>query len=94
MQTESELLSRVTQILSDVTGTPETRLGAHSTPQNTPGWDSLANLTFISSVEQELGVSISTVEILRMRSLQDLVAYLRHVLADAPESRAGAPEGV
>jgi len=45
-------------------------------------------------VEQELDVSISTVEILRMRSLQDLVAYLLRVLAEAPKSRTGAPEGV
>jgi len=37
MQTESELLSRLTQILSDVTGAPQTKLSAHSTPQNTPG---------------------------------------------------------
>jgi len=36
MQTESELLSQ-TQILSDVTGAPQTKLSAHSTPQNTPG---------------------------------------------------------
>jgi len=93
MQTESELLSQ-TQILSDVTGAPQTKLSAHSTPQNTPGWDSLANLTFIASVEQELDVSISTVEILRMRSLQDLVAYLLRVLAEAPKFRTGAPEGV
>lgn len=47
-------------------------LGADAAPGVTPGWDSVATLGFIASIEEELGVSITTAEAMKIKSLGDV----------------------
>lgn len=47
-------------------------LGPDAAPGVTPGWDSVATLGFIASIEEELGVSITTAEAMKIKSLGDV----------------------
>jgi acyl carrier protein len=63
-------------LLAEHCGAPEASLNDRSTPHNTPGWDSAANLNFVAALEDEFGVIIATRDAIRLRSLGDLTAYL------------------
>ena len=67
------LLERLTALLADVTGAPLGSIGPDAAPGVTPGWDSVTQLSFISAVEEELGVSITTAESLTIKSLGDML---------------------
>jgi acyl carrier protein len=67
------LLERLTALLADVTGAPLASIGPDAAPGVTPGWDSVTQLSFISAVEEELGVSITTAESLTIKSLGDML---------------------
>lgn len=71
------MLRKLMSLLSDVTGTPVDRLHPGSAQDDTPGWDSVANLSFIATVEEEFQVSIPTQEALRIHSLADMVRFLQ-----------------
>lgn len=71
---------RLRELLSFYSGAPESALGPASTPHNTPGWDSAANLNFIASIEEEFALTIPTRDVIRLRTLGDFEAY---VLASA-----------
>lgn len=81
------LVGRLAALLSDVTGTPVSLLGPDSCRDVTPGWDSVANLQFMSAVEEEFGVIIPTTLALRLRSLADMARFLREAGSDAGEVR-------
>ncbi len=49
-------------------GAPESLLRSNSTPQNTEGWDSLANLNLMAAIEEEFGITVATRDRLRLRS--------------------------
>lgn len=65
--------ARLVVLLSEITGTPPERLTALSTPKNTPGWDSVANLSFIGAVEEEFDLTISTAQALQLETLADMI---------------------
>jgi acyl carrier protein len=67
---------RVRALLSYHSGTPETALNAQSSPQNTPGWDSVANLGLMSALEDEFGVMVSSGDVMRLRTLGDIVEFV------------------
>jgi len=70
---EDSLLERLTALLADVTGAPLGSIGPDAAPGVTPGWDSVTQLSFLSAVEEELGVSITTAESLTIKSLGDML---------------------
>ncbi len=70
------LLDRLKALLSDITGAKAARLDRHSNQQTTPGWDSVANLSLITSLEEEFGVIINTQDVLRLHSLGDIERFL------------------
>jgi acyl carrier protein len=63
-------------LLAYHSGAPEASLTAESTPQNTGGWDSLANLNLMAALEQEFCITIETDDLMKMRSLGEIEAYL------------------
>jgi acyl carrier protein len=67
------LHERLAALLADVCGAPVSSLGPEAAPGVTPGWDSVTNLGFITAVEDELGVSITTAESMAIKSLGDMV---------------------
>jgi acyl carrier protein len=66
------LQERLAVLLADVCGAPVSSLGPDAAPGVTPGWDSVATLGFIASIEEELGVSITTAEAMKIKSLGDV----------------------
>jgi acyl carrier protein len=86
---DEKIRGRVRALLAEHCGAPEASLNDHSTPQNTPGWDSAANLNFVAAIEDEFGVTIATRDAIRLRSLGDFAAYLE-AHADASGERGAA----
>jgi len=78
---DATLSSRLRALLAQHSGAPVSTLGPGSTPQNTEGWDSVANLSLMESIEDEFQVTIATRDAMAMRSLGDIEAYLERVKA-------------
>lgn len=55
-------------------------LTAESTPFSVPGWDSLAHINLIDTVEREFGVSFSTTEVINLATLGDLITIVAQEL--------------
>jgi acyl carrier protein len=70
------IAQRLCELLAYYSGASAAALGPTSTPQNTPGWDSAANLNFIAAVEEEFAVTIATRDALRLRTLGAFVEYI------------------
>ena len=70
------IAKRLAELLSYFSGAAEGSLHAGSSPQNTQGWDSAANLNFIAAVEEEFTVTIATRDVMKLRTLGDFTAYL------------------
>jgi len=64
------------EILAFYSGAAEGSLGAMSSPRNTPGWDSAANLYFIAAIEDAYAVTFATRDVVKLRTLGDFAAYL------------------
>jgi acyl carrier protein len=67
------LHERLAALLADVCGAPISSLGPEAAPGVTPGWDSVTNLDFITAIEDDLGVEITTTESMAVKSLGDMV---------------------
>lgn len=83
------LVGRLAALLSDITGTPVGLLGPDSCRDATPGWDSVANLQFMSAVEEEFGVIIPTTAALQLQSLADMARFLREAGWNAARAQPG-----
>jgi acyl carrier protein len=70
------IAKRLGELLAFYSGASEASLGPASAPQNTPGWDSAANLNFVAAIEEEFGVTIATRDVIKLRTLGDFVTYL------------------
>ncbi len=66
------------RILSEVLDLPPERIREDAAMENTPGWDSLAQINIILSLEQSFGVSIDPAQAATMTN----VAAIRRVLAE------------
>jgi acyl carrier protein len=73
---QDTLVRRLAALLGDVTGASAADLGPSSSPDNTPGWDSVANLALLAAAEDEFGVSILTQEAMQLRTLADFARLL------------------
>jgi acyl carrier protein len=73
---DGAVLDRLKLLLSDVTGAPVDGLSEASSPANTPGWDSVANLGFIAAVEEEFNLTIRTADALELSSLGDMARFV------------------
>src|SRR6185503_6831550 len=72
-------LRRLCEILAQVSDAPADTLSASSTPQNTGGWDSFANLNLMAHIEEEYGITFSTGDAIQLKSLGDIADYVdRH----------------
>ena len=81
---------RLRAMLAEHTGASEAALSDRSTPQNTEGWDSAANLNFVAAIEEEFGVTIATRDAIKLRSLGDFSAYLEARASEGQASRSAA----
>ena len=65
---------RVIAIAASTFKQPKDSLGTRSGPHNTPGWDSLAHISFVVALEAAFSIKIATGEIMALQSLGDAVA--------------------
>jgi acyl carrier protein len=73
---DEAIAQRLRELLAFYSGAPEATLRGDSTPQNTEGWDSLANLNLMAAIESEYGLTIATRDVMKLRSLGDIAAYV------------------
>jgi acyl carrier protein len=67
---------RLKEIVQDVLGDDQLELDERTTAKDVPGWDSLAHINIMVSVESEFGVSFSTDQLSRFRDLGELQDFL------------------
>jgi long-chain acyl-CoA synthetase len=70
---ENDVLS----IASDSFQVPVTRLSIHDTSQTVAGWDSLAHLTFITTLEDHFKVRFNTAEVITMNSIRKATELIK-----------------
>lgn len=68
---------RVKQIMCDLLKVPESEMDASVSMKTCRKWDSLAHVNLMLGIEQEFGISLSTDELQRMVSYEEIVAVLR-----------------
>lgn len=73
---DEAVASRLRALLSYHTGLPESEIAADARPDNTRGWDSVANLALMAAVEEEYGVTIGTRDAMKLRTLADVVRFV------------------
>ena len=65
---EKELI----QLVSEILDIPSSKLTLDKGPQSVTEWDSLAQVTIISAVEEKYNITLSMPEILAIKSINDL----------------------
>jgi len=77
MGIEDGIHARLAALLADVCGAPVSSLGPDAAAGVTPGWDSVATLGFISAVEDDLGITITTAEAIGIKTLRDMARLVK-----------------
>jgi acyl carrier protein len=72
----TDVLARIAEIFRDVLDDEALELSRETTPMSLPGWDSLAHVNVLFSVEEEFGVQFSTSEFKRLTTVGDLADAL------------------
>lgn len=68
---------RVFEIAAGIFHVPVERLGAASSPTDTPGWDSFGHLSFVEAIESVFQLRLGTREVLSIKSLADVARIVR-----------------
>jgi acyl carrier protein len=74
---EAAVLTKVTEIFRDVFDDDSIVLRDDMTARDVPGWDSLANVRLMLSIEQAWGFQFSLTEISELRNVGDLLIAIR-----------------
>ncbi|HEX3943195.1 MAG TPA: acyl carrier protein [Rhizomicrobium sp.] len=75
---EAAVLTKVTEIFRDVFDDDSIVLRDNMTARDVPGWDSLANVRLMLSIEQAWGFQFSLTEISELRNVGDLLIAIRN----------------
>jgi acyl carrier protein len=49
----------------------------HANPNNVRGWDSIATVTLMAAIEQELGIEIEPADVEEFVSFESIVSFVR-----------------
>lgn len=71
------VLSRLTSVFREVFDDDELELKPEMTADDVDGWDSLAHIRLILSVQKAFGVKFSPVEMNRLKNVGDLIALTK-----------------
>jgi acyl carrier protein len=74
---------RIREIIADVTGNSVHAVGDNSSHQTVEGWDSLAQINIIVTVESEFGVAFSAEEMHGLNSVHAICEALQRTSAKA-----------
>ncbi len=67
---------RLTKILQKNFRNPNLEIGPEDSAEDIPGWDSLANIQLILSLEKEFEIRFSSSEVLALRTIADLILLI------------------
>jgi acyl carrier protein len=71
--TDTDALDLITSVVRDVLDNDEITLSPSSTPAEVAGWDSLAHVSIVLSLERKLRRTFTTEQIESLQSVGDLV---------------------
>jgi long-chain acyl-CoA synthetase len=72
-----QYLERILDIAAEVFQVPVSRLSIADTSNTVSGWDSLAHLIFITSMEEHFNISFSTAEVITMNSIKKALELIK-----------------
>jgi acyl carrier protein len=72
-----QYLERILDIAGEVFQVPVSRLSIADTSNTVSGWDSLAHLIFITSMEEHFNISFSTAEVITMNSIKKALELIK-----------------
>jgi acyl carrier protein len=75
---DSEIMTKLVQILRDVLEDPDLAVQADTSATSVPGWDSMKHVRIVMAVEERFGIRLTTREINRLRNVGDLAAAISH----------------
>jgi long-chain acyl-CoA synthetase len=80
-----EYLDQVLNIASEVFQIPVSNLSVNDNSNTVAGWDSMAHLVFITTLEENFSINFSTAEVITMNSIQKALKLIeqKHVPATA-----------
>ena len=81
LEEHMSLLDRLQPIFRDVFEDPALRVTAESSALTVPGWDSLAHVNLIASVEEVFGVRFALGELQDLKCVGDLAALIESKLS-------------
>ena len=68
-----ETLEKIKKIIADVCGVDVSVVNESSSVGDFPSWDSMAHLTILSTIEEELNVDFEPEEMMDIESVSDIV---------------------
>lgn len=69
---DEKIFNRVTEIIGKTLNRKKLKLNPENSSKDVEGWDSLAHVTIIAEVEKEFGISIDFMEILEIKTINDI----------------------
>ncbi len=75
--TEIDILNSLREISSNIMNISPDSIDLNTKQDDIPEWDSLAHLRLIMSIEEELSVKFSMIEIPKYKSIEALVAEIK-----------------
>lgn len=73
---EKEIYEQLNEIFRDVFDDDDIELTADTTAEDIDGWDSLANINIVVSVENEFNIKFEMNEITEMKSVGEMVKVI------------------
>ena len=74
--THDTIAAEVADIIRDVLDAPDLALGAETTADDVPGWDSFAHINIVVATEARFGIRFGTAEVEVLHNVGDLVALV------------------
>jgi acyl carrier protein len=76
-------MAKVTEILQDIFENPDMRVTPETTADMVPGWDSMAQVKLLLTVEEEFSIHFSSREMDQLRNVGDLINAIAGQLGKA-----------
>jgi acyl carrier protein len=77
MMDEAQIYARLAQIFEDVFSEDATKITPELSAADVEGWDSLAHIRLILTIEKAFKIKFSTLEISKAGNVGDLVALIK-----------------
>ena len=77
-----DISNRVREIVADITNSRLADIDENAGAATTDGWDSVAQINIVASIEMEFGVTFSADEMQSLNSIQKIVPAIRSHLTE------------